>query len=368
MAHPFLRSPKQFLVTGLLWSPLCLWVIIIHKNLANVTWITSTVLVIPPMIIKLFISLSLWYICKTNKLERRFLFKLIAIHLLSLAVINALWLFFILIYSNMLDLVTNTDTWFNLFAHSLHIFLGVGVSLYFISVLAYYLVLANEKIRSTEQEILEQKLFASQAELNALKTTIHPHFFFNSLNMIGPLLRKSPHRAQTFINQLSDFLLYSLRYGKKPQVTVRDELDHISNYLAIEGERLGERLKVDLNVAQTVHEQPILPLTLLPLVENAIKHGIGQSLEGGTLSISINQDANDLVVEVQNPYEKPSHPTKGEGMGLETLKKRINVYYGPSGKLIIHKNDTTFKVKLRIPINQKLLRGVQKKEGLKVGS
>jgi LytS/YehU family sensor histidine kinase len=217
----------------------------------------------------------------------------------------------------------------------------------------YYLVLANEKIRGTEQEILEQKLFASQAELNALKTTIHPHFFFNSLNMIGPLLRKSPKRAQTFINQLSDFLLYSLRYGKKQQVTVRDELDHISNYLAIEGERLGERLKVDQNITRTVLEQPILPLTLLPLVENAIKHGIGQSLAGGTLSISIKPDANDLVVEVQNPYEKPSRPTKGEGMGLETLKKRINVYYGPSGKLMIHKDDNTFQVKLRIPGNQK---------------
>jgi two-component system LytT family sensor kinase len=349
MAHPFLRSPKQFLVMGLLWSPLCLWIIIIHKNLANVSWITSTLLIIPPMIIKLFISLSLWYICKTIKPERRFLFKLIAIHLSSLAVINALWLFFILIYSNLLDLVTNTDTWINLFAESIHIFLGVGVSLYFISVLVYYLVQANEKIRSAEQEILEQKLFASQAQLNALKTTIHPHFFFNSLNMIGPLLRKSPKRAQTFINQLSDFLLYSLRYGKKQQVTVRDELDHITNYLAIEGERLGERLLVDLNVVETVLELPILPLTLLPLVENAIKHGIGQSLEGGTLSISITSDPDDLVVEVQNPYEKSSRPTKGEGMGLETLKKRINVYYGSSGRMMIDKNDSTFNVKLRIP-------------------
>jgi two-component system LytT family sensor kinase len=171
--------------------------------------------------------------------------------------------------------------------------------------------------------------------------------------MIGPLLRKSPGRAQTFINQLSDFLLYSLRYGKKQQVTVRDELDHITNYLAIEGERLGERLKTELNIVQAVLDQPILPLTLLPLVENAVKHGIGQSLEGGTLSISIKQEANDLMIEVQNPYEKPSRPTKGEGMGLETLKKRINVYYGPSGKLMITKNDTTFKVKLRIPGNQK---------------
>ena len=353
MAHPFLRSPKQFLVMGLLWSPLCLWVIIFHKNLANVSWITSSLLVIPPMIIKLLISLSLWYICKAIKPERRFLFKLIAIHLFALAIINALWLFIILIYSNVLDLVTNTDTWFDLFAHSVPIFLGVGVSLYFISVLGYYLVLANEKIRSTEQEILEQKLFASQAELNALKTTIHPHFLFNSLNMIDPLLRKAPERAQTFITQLSDFLLYSLRYGKKQQVTVRDELDHISNYLAIEGERLGERLRVDLNAAENVLEQPILPLTLLPLVENAVKHGIGQSLEGGILSISISQDASDLVVEVQNPYEKSSRPIKGEGLGLETLRKRINVYYGSSGQLMIHKNDTSFKVRLRIPVNQR---------------
>jgi LytS/YehU family sensor histidine kinase len=335
-----------------------MWTIIIHKNLANVNWITSSILVIPPMIINLFISLSLWYICKTIKLERRFLFKLITIHLLSLIFINALWLFFVLIYSNMLDLVTNKDIWFDLFIKSIYIFMGVGVSLYFISVLVYYLILANEKIRTTEQEILEQKLFASQAQLNTLKTTIHPHFLFNSLNMIGPLMRKSPKRAQTFINQLSDFLLYSLRYGKRQQVTIRDELDHIANYLAIESERLGDRLKLDLNVDETVLQQSILPLTLLPLVENAIKHGIGQSLEGGTLSISIKQAANELAIEIQNPYEKPSHPKKGEGMGLETLKKRIKVYYGSAGRLIIYKNTTTFQVNLFIPGHNSIALGI----------
>ncbi|UCH96634.1 MAG: histidine kinase [Candidatus Aminicenantes bacterium] len=351
MAHPLLRSPKQFLVMGLLWSPLCLWVIVIHKNLAAAPWITSTLLVIPPMMVKLFICLSLWYLCKTIKLDRRYRFKLIAIHLLSLAIINAAWLFFILVYSSVLDLLSSRDIWVNLFTASFHIFLGLGVSLYFISVLVYYLVLANEKIRISEQEILKQKLFASQAELNALKTTIHPHFLFNSLNMIVPLVRKSPKGAQAFITQLSDFLLYSLRYGKKQQVTVQDELDHITNYLAIEGERLGERLSVDLNVAETARQQPILPLTLLPLVENAIKHGIGQSLEGGTLSISIKQDPDALVVEIENPYEKPLRSAKGEGMGLETLKKRFNVYYGSAARMMIHQGDSTFNVKLRLPLD-----------------
>ena len=349
MAHPFLRSPKHLLIMGLLWSPLCLGVIVIHQNLTGTTWVKSTLLVTPPLLVNLFICLSLWHLCKTINPDRHNPFKPIAIHVIAMAIVTGAWLFLVLIYSNALDLVFNTDTWGTLFGESLHIFLGVGVSLYFISVLVYYLVLANETLRVTEQEILKQKLFASQAELKALKTTIHPHFFFNSLNMISPLVRLSPQRAQAFITRLSDFMLYSLRYGKKQQVTIQEELDHIGNYLAIEGERLAERLKVDLNVDETVLQQPVLPFTLLPLVENAIKHGIGQCLPGGTLAIAVRRDANDLVVEIENPYEKPLRPVKGEGMGLETLKKRIDVYYGPSGQLTIDKNETTFKATLRLP-------------------
>jgi sensor histidine kinase YesM len=348
--HPLLRSPKQLLMVGLLWSPICLWVIVLHKHLVNVEWTVSFSLVIPPMIIKLFICLSLWYICRVIKLEWHFLFRFAAIHILSLSIINAVWLLLIMAYSQGLDLVLKTDRWGLLFIESIPVFLGVGVSMYFIWSLGYYLVLANEKIRLNEQEILKQRLFTSQAELKALKTTIHPHFLFNGLNMISPLMRKSPERAQAFVTELSDFLLYSLRYGKKELVTVRDELDHMTNYLAIEGERLGERLRVDLKVDESARQCSILPLTLLPLVENAIKHGIGQSLQGGTLSITIKTGTDYLSVEIENPYEKPAHPAKGEGLGLETLKKRMKVYYGSSGSVTVNKGETTFHVKIRIPL------------------
>jgi sensor histidine kinase YesM len=348
--HPLLRSPKQFLMMGLLWSPICLWVVVLHKNLLNVEWAVSFLLVIPPMIIQLFICLSLWYICRVIKLEWRFLFRFAAVHILSLSIINALWLLLITAYSKALDLVLKTDMWNGLFIESIPLFLGVGVSMYFTWSPGYYLVLANEKIRRKEQEILKQRLFASQAELKALKTTIHPHFLFNGLNMLNPLIRKSPERAQAFVTELSDFLLYSLRYGKKELVTVRDELDHITNYLAIEGERLGERLRVDLKVDESARQCSILPLTLLPLVENALKHGIGQSLQGGTLSITIKKGTDYLSVEMENPYEKPDRPVKGEGLGLETLKKRMKVYYGSSANVTVNKDETTFHVKLLIPL------------------
>lgn len=255
----------------------------------------------------------------------------------------------ILIYSKTLDLVFKTGSWSDLFLDSIPIMLGVGVTLYFIWILIYYLIIANEEIRLTEQEVLKQRLFASQAELKALKTTIHPHFLFNGLNMIGPLIRKSPHRAQFFLNQLSEFLIYSLKYGKKQQVTVQDELDHISNYLAIEGERLGNRLKLDIDVDPDALPKSMLPLTLLPLVENAIKHGISQSLEGGILSISIKKKTDYLMVEIENPYEKPAANLKGEGLGLATLRKRVEVYYGSSGRVAVTRENKCFKIKLYLP-------------------
>jgi len=349
MAHPFTRSPRQFLIMGLLWSPLCFWVIFIHKNLAGVPWITSIILVTPPLILYFFISLSLWYLCKAIELDRRNLLKSMVIHFLSMMVINAIWMLISLVYSNILDLLINSDTWNKLFTGSIPIFLGAGVSIYFITVLVYYLVVANETIRFNEQEILNQKLFASQAELNALKTTIHPHFLFNSLNMIGPLLRISPERAQAFVGRFSEFLVYSLRYGKKQQVTVQDEVDHISNYLAIEEERLGDRLKVDFHVNENVLPEPVLPLILLPLVENAIKHGIGQRLEGGTLSISVTREREYLFIDIANPYESPSRSLKGEKMGLDSLKKRLNAYYGHLALVTVRKDNNMFRVGLRLP-------------------
>lgn len=355
--HPFLRTPKQFLLTGLLWGPLCFWVIFLLKSLVDITWWDACAWAIPPMIVEFFICLSTWYICRMTSLYRWRLVKRIWLHFISAVLLIGSWLFLIMLYSGALDLAFNTGTWRARYLEAIPVFFAVGFSLYFIAVLAHYLVLVVEKNRRTEKEAYKQKLLAGQAELKALKATVHPHFLFNCLNLLGPLVRTSTAKAQTVISQLSDFLLYSLKYGKQALVTLRDELDHIKNYLGIESVRLGHRLKLRFDIAEEILETPVLPLTLLPLVENAVKHGIGQRIEGGTLEISIKKVEEDILVAITNPYDEPHHPVQGEGLGLETLRQRISTYYHHHGRLVTSKDGKTFKAELYFP------RGIEGRNG-----
>jgi sensor histidine kinase YesM len=351
--HPLLRTPKQFLIIGFLWLPLCVWVAFLLNRLVNVSLWDACVWVGPPMAVELFICLSTWYICKITSLKQWNLVRTIGTHIIAAGILSAFWLLLILLYTEILVLVFKTNAWHILYQEALPIFFAVGVSLYFIAILGNHLMLAVEKNRKTEQEILKHKLLASQAELKALKATVHPHFLFNCLNLLGPLMRTSITQAQIIISQLSNFLLYSLRYGKQEWVTIQDELDHVKNYLGIESVRLGSRLNLQFDIDESILGAPVLPLTLLPLVENAIKHGIGQCLEGGTLSISIKKvpDDGNVHIEITNPFDEPSQPAalRGEGLGLRTLKQRISAYYGPHGQLITWKDNKQFKVKLSLP-------------------
>lgn len=348
--NPFRRSPKQWLTMGLLWSLICLWVTILHRSLLNSSWAESALLTLPATAVLLFPSLGVGFICKAVPPSRKHLFKTAGVHAAAMTAITGVWLLLVMLYASGLDVVFKTDTRAPLFHESLPLFMGVGVSIYLFSALVYYLVLADERTRDREKELLEQRLMAGQAELKALKSTIHPHFVFNSLNMIGPLIRRSPQRAESFISELSEFLLYSLRYGKQQQVTVSEEVEHITNYLAIEKERLGDRLTTDLETAPDTLPRPILPLTLLPLVENAVKHGIQPSLTGGVIRVTVEDDGSGgLRVTVTNPYEPPTRRPNGEGLGLTTLKHRIHVYYGPSARVKTKKENDLFTVTLHIP-------------------
>lgn len=349
--HPFLRSAKQYLMVGLLWSPLCFWVIFLLKSMVDVTWWEATAWTLPPMGVELVICFSTWYLCRMTALNNWYLVKTIWTHIVAALFLNGIWLLLVMLYSNALDLVFKKETWGARFNEAVPIFFAVGLSLYFIAILTHYLVLVVEKNRRAEEEVLKQSLLTSRAELKALKATVHPHFLFNSLNLLGPLMRTSTEKARTVVSQLSEFLLYSLRYGKQELVTVRDEVEHVENYLGIESVRLGERLQLRFDIDETVLDAPILPLTLLPLVENAIKHGIGQCLDGGTLSVAIKNvpGSGNIHIIITNPYEEPSRPVRGEGLGLRTLKQRIGAHYGGRGRMRSWKDDDHFNVELEIP-------------------
>ena len=347
-------SLKQFMYIGLLWCPICFTAIFIHKTTIRTGWADSALLLLPPMIVQLFFCLGTRFISRSNPIRMNTLIRVIFTHLIAAVILSGTWIVLIMVYSIILESITKNPSWPAIFRSSVPLLTGISMALYSVSVLFHYLLMANRAARKAENDALNQRLYAAQAELKVLKSTIHPHFLFNSLNTIIPLIDRDAVKSKQFVRQLSDFFRYSLKHGGEKTVAVSEELEHIRDYLAIEKIRLGDRLKTVFKIDESTPGQPVLSLILIPLIENAIKHGISQCLQGGELSITVQNDGDFLSFEVINPYEKPSRPLEGEGLGIRTLKQRLQFHYGNSARCITRKTDTVYTAKIMIPSNMEV--------------
>ncbi len=348
--HPLLKSPKNLIIVGIIWGSIILGMITLHNRLANVPLVESAIFIAPLMVIELFFALSTWYLCQNIKLEVKNVFGIIIKHGLSAVVLIIFWLSLGMLYSEFLDQQIGNELWKIRFIQLVP-FLGVlGIFVYIFFSAIHYLILSMEKTRLAEHEAVENRLIASQAELKALRSTIHPHFLFNSLNAFGALARTAPEKAQKVSIKLSDFLRYSLKYNNYDMVTVQSEIDHINNYLGVEQIRMEERLQVKYNLDSSVLENSIPPFILLPLVENAVKHGIQNLVDGGEIQISVSRNQKFLFVKVQNPYDPAECSKEGEKHGLQNLRDRLNNKYGDEAVFNINKNNNVFTVKIYLPL------------------
>ena len=128
---------------------------------------------------------------------------------------------------------------------------------------------------------------AAAAQLATLQARMNPHFLFNALNTVASLVRSNPPAAERVVENLSDVLRQTLRRSAASMGTVQEEIDYVRAYLALEQERWGSRLRVEWDVDEAARSRSLPPLVLQPLVENALAHGIGSRLTGGTISITI---------------------------------------------------------------------------------
>lgn len=348
--HPFLRSIRHLLLMGLFWSPIVFCIILLQSSLSGAGLGKATVLVGPPMLIELFICLSAWYPCKAISTERYNLLQVLFRHTLAALLLSFIWLLSTALYSEILDYLTKQQVWRNLFNQAVPLLLAVGLFLYLMVALIYYLFLTMEKTRQMEQVALENHLVASRAELNSLKASIHPHFLFNSLTALSTLTRSDPEKAQEMSLQLADFLRYSLSYGREDLVQVKNELEHIDNYLGIEKQRLGEKLQLDFAIEPDTRAEKLPPFSLLPLIENAIKHSIQQSLQTATLTLKIQKRAGFMNITVINPWERSFVTEKKSGYGLIGLKKRLAGIYGDKATLTAKKDQDRYTVVLQVPL------------------
>jgi Histidine kinase/Histidine kinase-, DNA gyrase B-, and HSP90-like ATPase len=188
---------------------------------------------------------------------------------------------------------------------------------------------------------------AADAQLAALQARMNPHFLFNALNTVASLVRSNPRAAEHVVENLSDVLRMTLARSAETMGTVDDELRYVQAYLALEQERLGDRLRVAWDVGDDARAWPLPPLTLQPVVENALRHGLGSQLEGGVLRISVRAGAA-LVMGVHD--DDPGFPPGWtEGTGLGNLRQRLQTLYGGRASLIIDSPGRGARVTLTIP-------------------
>jgi hypothetical protein len=228
--------------------------------------------------------------------------------------------------------------------------LGMGVALYLLSAAGHYLMAAFAASRRAETEALRYQVLSREAELRALRAQLHPHFLFNSLNSISALVGVRPEEARRVCLLLADLLRQSLAAGQQDFQPLAQEVALVRNYLAVEKVRFGDRLSVEVEVSDEAAACRLPSLLLQPLAENAVTHGIASLLEGGTVRIaaSVEEDGR-LLVSVENPRDGTSPTRPGTGLGLESVRRRLEAVYGREAAVHVTPDPDRFRVRLGLP-------------------
>jgi two-component system LytT family sensor kinase len=178
----------------------------------------------------------------------------------------------------------------------------------------------------------------AQAQLQALRTQLQPHFFFNTMNTIAMLVRnKEDAEAIRVLAGLSDLLRHVLDDARADEVPLREELDFLQRYLAIEQIRFRDRLRTDISVDPNVLDALVPNLMLQPLVENAVRHGIARRAAAGRVCVSARRDTESLVLTVQDdgPGLPEDWSLDDAGVGLVNTRRRLAQLYGGDARLTV---------------------------------
>lgn len=203
--------------------------------------------------------------------------------------------------------------------------------------------------QANQQREEDAAKLAREAELSSLRQQLQPHFLFNSLNSISALAGSRPEEARKMIQQLSDFLRGTIKRDNQQMISLGEELKHLQLYLEIEKVRFGHRLNTIIEHDDIGLKMIIPSLLLQPIVENAIKFGLYDTIGAITIRIEAKAENNYLVVFVENPFDAETNPPKGTGFGLSSVQRRLHLLYGRNDLLATQKKENIFTTLLKIP-------------------
>jgi LytS/YehU family sensor histidine kinase len=204
-----------------------------------------------------------------------------------------------------------------------------------------------EKVETLRQQ--EMNRLVSQAELRNLQAQIHPHFLFNALNTLYGSIPREASAARKMVLNLAEIFRYFLQ-SDKVLVPLAHEIELVRAYLEVEQLRLGDRLRVDFQIDAAALDLPIPVLSLQPLVENAIKHGVARSASAGYVRIQATRNEEGLRLRVENSTSEGPAESPGAGVALKNVERRLQICYGSAASLRLRISPDITVAELTVPL------------------
>jgi len=347
MKHPFYQNKKLLLIYINIWiviSTIQVFVLFMQYHLPYQELIIDSLCYNFSFAV---FGFSLWYLVKFFRSSKPGVFYLIMNHLTAASVLIIVW---ISLFKYLTESIFSGNEAYLLFSNSATIWrASFGVMMYGILVLLYFTeeYYSDLKIKTKNEFIL--KTSAREAELKMLKAQINPHFLFNSLNSISSLTLSDAGRAHEMIISLSDYFRYAISKTDNQITTLKAELENCKRYLEIEQIRFGSKLNIHFKTDNKSMECKLPTMILQPLYENAVKHGVYESLGEVSIDTVVSLKADHIEIMIQNDTEEMPKKKPGEELGLKNVKERLRLLYNSDDLINIKQIPGKFIVNLKIP-------------------
>ena len=333
----------------LAWLPVLALLAFVAKAAGGLAWWQELALLTPACGVFAFACLSPWYLCRALPLHRVGWLNLLSTFGVAAAAGSLVFVGSIKLVA--LALGEFAPAWNATGAadRPLPLLFGMGVLLYILSAGLHYASLAAGESRAAESCAAEARTLAREAELQALRMQINPHFLFNSLNSIAALTTQDGPRARDMCIRLSDFLRSGLGLGDRESIPLHEELALARSYLDVERVRFGDRLRVEEAIDADCEDFGVPALLLQPLVENAVKHGIAGLVEGGSIRLEARRQQGGVCIAIENPFDPDAPAPRRTGMGLAHVRRRLRVRYGEAAVFEPSSHEGVYRVVLLLP-------------------
>ncbi len=350
--HPFLADPRKLLWYELAWMAAATGFAALLRLDDQAPWTGALSFTVPLCLVWSFDLLSAYYVCRSQPYSQRRWPVTLSLFFGASLLSALVWLGAGETLNYLGGEIVLGRPFVTITSAGWVIFFAAGFALYLLSLLAHDVLVAFETVQEAARREAQSRVLARDAELQMLRTQINPHFLFNSLNSISALTGFDPAAARDMTVDLAQFFRRTLALAERERIPLGEEVVLSEHFLAIEKRRFGAKLQADLRVSPEAAQCHLPPMTLQPLLENAIKHGIRQVDGGGTIEVDALVRDGWLHISVVNPVSDDGPPASGHGVGLKNIRERLAVLYGARARIAWQRTATQFAIEINLPVEK----------------